>query len=506
MSFTNRIFTSVSICVFVFTAIGVHADEAVITSAEAVLDKEIRTILNARVCREGNVGVVVENLEDGRVVFEYNPDLPLKPASNQKILTTIGALGLLSPQYQFKTRVFRASDETNGVLGGDLYIKGGGDPFLVKEEMWLLADRVAAMGIRHVKGNIIADGSFFDSVGEPSPDWERIRMPLWYNAPTGGLAFNFNAITVIASPGAQPGDPVKISVDPPLECFQIEGQPTTGPPGSRITLILDIRETEGICHLLLKGRMPSTCGTQSYYRHINSADMYAGHAFKYYLEQVGVIVDGTVIRGETPESASEIVVHESEPLYGLLQAANKYSNNFMIEQIVKTIAAETVSNPGSTAEGLEKIKSYFTDIGMDTSGMVLNDGSGLSRSNLVSARQLARLIEYAVNESHYGPEFLTTLPVAGVDGTLKKRLKDHPDKRLVRAKTGLINNVVCLSGLVDGRRGKGLVFSILINRNHSRHRDSKEVQDEIVEALLTYWKTINTTGIREGSIGTENAQ
>lgn len=484
-----------------------RADEAAVSSDETALQAEIQRILNARVCREGTVGVVIMNLADNRIVFERNPDLPMKPASNQKILTTIGAMGLLSPQYQFKTTVFQGGESSHGVLNGDLFLKGGGDPFLVKEQMWIVAERVHAMGIHHVTGNIVTDSSFFDAVGEASPDWNRIKMPLWYNAPTGGLAFNFNAITVVATPGQSTGDPVTITVDPPLgNLFKIEGQPTTGPPGSRISLVLDIREKDDRCHLLLKGRMPVNCGTQSYYRHINLSSLYAGHAFKYYLEQVGVTVDGNVTRGVTPTDAQEVVTHESQPLSALLQAANKYSNNFMIEQIVKTIGAEVVSNPGSTAEGLDAIKEYFLKNGLNTEGMVLNDGSGLSRANRVTPMQLAALIAFAVNTSHFGPEFLTTLPVAGVDGTLKKRLKKNPDKRLVRAKTGLINNVVCLSGLVDGRRGQGLVFSIMINKNHSRHRDSKEVQDEIVEALLTYWKKQLDTEVQEGNIGSEIPQ
>ncbi|MCD4654476.1 D-alanyl-D-alanine carboxypeptidase/D-alanyl-D-alanine-endopeptidase [bacterium] len=471
----------------------VFAGESGSTAPEEILIKEFENILNARVCREGKVGLVVKDLKNGDILFQRNPMLPLVPASNQKIVTTIGALGLLSPQFSFKTSVYRNDELNSGVLDGNLYIKGGGDPFLVKEEMWKLAERVESMGITHTKGDIIADSTYFDGIGDPSKDWKRIKMPLWYNAPTGGLAFNFNAISVIATPGKRPDSLVTIKVDPPLDCFEVRGSPKTGPAGSRITLILDIKEINGKCVLLLKGRMPVDCDTQKYYRHVDNSTRYAGYAFKYYLEQVGITIDGDVAYGKTPSTARRVVVHESQPLYALLNRANKFSNNFMIEQTVKTIAAENVSFPGTTMKGLHAIKLYFSDqLGIDTEGMILDDGSGLSRKNRITAIQFTELIRYAVNESYFGPEFLSTLPIAGVDGTMKKRLKNHRTKRLVRAKTGLIDNVVCLSGLIDGRKGEGLVFSIMINRNKCRHRDSKTVQDKLLKSMLKYWNSRET--------------
>ncbi|MBN1295285.1 D-alanyl-D-alanine carboxypeptidase/D-alanyl-D-alanine-endopeptidase [bacterium] len=485
------------ICILLI-GLPVTADENSVLNADDHLHRAITAVLGHRVCREGQVGIYVSELSTGRSVFEHNPDLPLKPASNQKILTTIGALGLLSPEYAFSTHVMRDESGTQAIVEGNLYIIGGGDPFLVKEQLWILANQVYTAGIREVKGDIVADGSIFDDNGIPSPDWQRIKMPLWYNAPTGGLAFNFNAVSVVATPGSLPGQPVTIIADPALEYFQVSGEPTTGEKGSKITLILDIKEQDGFCSLVVKGRMPAGCETQSYYRHVSDSARYAGYAFKHYLEQNGVIVRGTVQPGKTPDSAGEVTLYQSDPLFILLQKANKFSNNFMMEQAVKTIAAEVHGKPGTTRQGLDAILGYLQKTGcVSTEGMVMSDGSGLSMNNRISARQFVDIMRYAVNESSFGPEFVTMLPVAGVDGTLRRRLKDHPEKRLVRGKTGLIDNVVCLTGLVDGRGGKGLAFSILINNNRSRHRDSKQIQDQIIEALLDYWKAIGKNGPTE---------
>jgi serine-type D-Ala-D-Ala carboxypeptidase/endopeptidase (penicillin-binding protein 4) len=452
----------------------------------------MNTVLNTRVCREGAVGIVIQDLYTGRVLFEHNPDTPLQPASNQKILSTTAALGILTPEYRFKTAVHYTGELTNGVVTGDLFLVGGGDPFLVKEELWKVAERVNAMGIRRVAGNIITDGTFFDAVGYPDTDWNRISMPLWYNAPTGGVAYNFNAISVMASPGTRQGDPVRITVDPPMEFFNIQSTAVTGTPRSRITLVLDVRENDDSIDIIMRGSLPTGTATQTYYRHLTSSQAYAGNAFRYYLESFGVTVDGAVTQGVLPAATRRVYVHESRLLSELLIPLNKYSNNFMIEQIIKTIAAEQCNCPGSTAHGLQIVHDFFqNEWGINTSGMVLSDASGLSRRNRVTARQFADILRYTLVESFFGPEFMAGQPLAGTDGTMRRRLADHPQQRIVRAKTGLINNVVCLSGVIDGRRGKGLVFSILINRNRGRHGESRQAQDRMLEAMLDYWNEVN---------------
>lgn len=454
----------------------------------AELRQQIGAILDRGICREGKTGVLIQDLRSGQVLIERNADTPMIPASNQKVLTTVGAFGILSPQYTFETSVRYSGTMKDGRVTGDLYLIGGGDPSLVKEEMWKIAERVGAMGIRSVSGDLVVDGHFFDGQGYPDEDWKRISMPLWYNAPTGGAAFNFNSISVIVAPGARPGDPARVSVDPPLEYFEVQNSAKTGPAKSKVSLVLDIADSDEKCLVVVKGKIPAQIKPQTYYRHLESADAYAGHSFRYYLEQTGVVVEGRVRQGKKPDKTAAVFQNQSAPLSELLRDANKVSNNFMMEQIAKTVGAETCDCAGSTRSGMQKIKDYFSsDVKLPTAGMVLSDGSGLSRLNRVTPRQMAGIIRWALNESTFGPEFLTCLPVAGVDGTMKRRLTKHPDKRLIRAKTGLINNVVCLSGVVDGRSGNGLVFSIFINQNKGRHGESKKAQDDILSSMLNYW-------------------
>lgn len=456
-------------------------------------ENEIQAILNTRVCRESVIGIMIQDLDSGRILFQHQADLPLQPASNQKILTTIGALGLLTPEYKFKTSIHYTGELVDGVVTGSLYFIGGGDPFLVMEELWKIADRVSAMGIRHVSGDLIVDGTFFDDSGYPDDDWGRIGMPLWYNAPTGGAASNFNAISILAAPGKRLGDPVKITIDPPLKFFTIQSSAVTGRARSSISLVLDLKQQDESCDIIMKGALPLNSRTQTYYRHLTLTDQFTGHTFQYLLNEKGIVIDGSVMRGNKPEQSTLIYEHNSRPLSELLITANKFSNNFMTEQVIKTIAAHTCNCPGSTDLGMRLIKEYFEkELKMDTKGMVLSDGSGLSRRNRITARQFCELLRNTLHKSCFGPEFLATQPIAGVDGTMKRRLNDHSDRRWIRAKTGSINNVVCLTGLIDGRCGRGLVFSILINKNRGRHGESRQAQDRMLEAMLDYWTAIHT--------------
>ncbi|MGB3976054.1 MAG: D-alanyl-D-alanine carboxypeptidase/D-alanyl-D-alanine-endopeptidase [bacterium] len=455
------------------------------------LEQAIKTVLNTRVCKESEVAVLIQELDTGRVLFQQNADLPLQPASNLKLLTTIGALELLTPEYKFKTSIHYCGDFVNGVITGNLYLVGGGDPLLVKEELWKIADSIYALGVRRVTGNLVIDSAFFDDVGYPDDDWKRIEMPLWYNAPTGGAASNFNAITVFATPGKKQGDPIKITIDPPVSFFNIQSTAVTAAPRSRASLVLSVKENQHSCDIITKGTLPAGMKTQTYYRHLVSSDELTGHTFRHFLNDKGIIIEGKVVKEAKPEKSTRLHVHESRTLSELLILVNKFSNNFMTEQILKTIAAEIGKCPGTTQDGTRILKEFFDkELHIDTRGMVLSDGSGLSRRNKVTARQFCELLRYGINDSFFGPELLVNQPVAGVDGTLKRRLNDHSNKRLVRAKTGSINNVICLTGLIDGRRGKGLVFSILINKNRGRNGESRQAQDRMLEAMLDYWASI----------------
>ncbi|MBN1549844.1 D-alanyl-D-alanine carboxypeptidase/D-alanyl-D-alanine-endopeptidase [bacterium] len=452
-----------------------------------LLKQQLSGILSNSILKRGNVGVGIYDLTSGSPLYEFNADTSLIPASNMKIFTTAAALGILGPEYTFSTDIYIAGNLSGSSLDGDIIIVGQGDPWIVKENLWLLAQDFADTGITSVTGCIVLDTSFFDDNPVPDPDWHRIKMPLRYNAPTSALSFNFNAIAVWVSPGKQPGAPAVVKIDPPSDYFVFNNQAVTGKARSRNTLVLAISKTNGKCTLLLKGSIPSDYKKTAYYRHVTEPEYYLGETFKHYLKQCGVNVSGGVQKGALPKHAEKIVSHDSKSLSALLTDANKYSNNLMIEQTLKTIGAVEFKSSGSTILGAKAVKNFFIEHGIDLTGFQMSDGSGLSRNNKATARQLASIFRLVLTQSTFGPEFMTALPVAGVDGTLKKRLKHDSRNRLVRGKTGLVQGVSCLSGVIDSRNGKGIVFSILFNDIGTHYTQAKQLQDKIVKALLDYW-------------------
>jgi serine-type D-Ala-D-Ala carboxypeptidase/endopeptidase (penicillin-binding protein 4) len=456
------------------------------TAAIASLQSKLSAIVG-KLPSNAKAGIVIADLSSGDVLFETSADTPMKPASNMKIITTAAALSKRGPEFTFQTSVLSSVPAKNGTLPGNLYFQGGGDPFLVQEQLWKITDSLRSHGLRHVKGNIVIDAGFFDDVPFPDKNWKRINNRYSYNAPTSGVAFNFNSVGVEVKPGDKIGDHAMVALQPDSKYFTVTNNTRTGRSGSRISLVLDLKETEGACIIDLKGSIPINCKPQLYWRHVKQPALYCGITFLDYLTQCGIRLDGRVVEGTVPEDAQILTTHTSRPLSTLLRDANKYSNNFMMEQILKTIGTGADSKPGSTEEGIRQVTEFLWETGMDIEGFVMQDGSGLSSGNRITARQACHLIRYIVNTSTYSPEFLNCLPIAGVDGTLKKRLKADPRHRMVRAKTGIINGATCLSGIVDGRGGQGLVFSLLFNTTHNRHRELKKCQDKILIQLLDYW-------------------
>lgn len=432
-------------------------------------------------------GIMIRDLQSDEILFQLNPDLPLVPASNMKLFTTVAALNILTPEYTFETKVYRSGDVSGGVIDGNLLLVGGGDPFLVPEQLWQLAQKVAATGIRKVSGDLIVDSSFFDSVPVPDPDWNRLGKSTWYSAPMCGLSYSFNVVTVTLKPGEKPGAPPQVILDPPDSHFSIVNNGTTGAAKTKSTMSATISETDSSSIVTVRGSIPLKGSPKSYRTQIKHPDLFAGGAFRALLAQNGVTVTGVLRAGKRQGTEKQVAIIESQTLSHILMGANKFSNNFMVEQILKTIGAETYSSPGSTISGARAVKEFLKEVGINTNGFFMNDGSGLSRKNRVTPRQLADCMRFVLRDSTFAPELLNSLPVAGIDGTLRKRFKSDARSRLIRAKTGLINNVSCLTGVVDGRQGKGFVFSIMVNKSQNQHAAAKALQDKILKILLDAW-------------------
>lgn len=427
------------------------------------LTKRLAFIFKDEKLDRTNLGVSVYSLSRQEPLFEMNADKALSPASTIKLLTGLVALKKLGPDYTYKTEVYASGPIENGVLRGDLYLKGGGDPSLVTERMYLLVSDLVRTGLRQVTGTIYTDDSVFDPI---KVDAARIPTDTdrAYNAPVGGLSFNYNTTTAYFRPGANVGEKARVSVEPDTGYISITNQSRTSARNSRYDLVASRIRGNGGDTIAVRGTIPYGLAEQRSYFNIVSPEQYAGTAMRYLLEMRGVKVLGRQVRaGTVPASARKVAELESLPLREIVTLMNKFSNNFIAEALVKTLGKEIKGAPGSTDKGLEVLREEATRLGLNTSGFHVVSGSGLTRDNRVTPRQFVQLVNAAYLDFDVLPELLASLPIAGKDGTLRRRMKGTSAYGKLRAKTGSIDGVAALVGLVQSRGGELLAFAVLMN-------------------------------------------
>ncbi|HXH28228.1 MAG TPA: D-alanyl-D-alanine carboxypeptidase/D-alanyl-D-alanine-endopeptidase, partial [Candidatus Polarisedimenticolia bacterium] len=363
------------------------ADAAVPASPLAA---RLAPLLKSPALNPDETGLVLMTLPAGRTVFARNPDRLLRPASTLKIITSAAALALLKPEYVFETRLLAdAPIDPSGAIAGNLYLQGSGDPALVGESFWLMARRLAAMGLRRVEGELVADDSYFDGVRRP-PGWRSADVDSWFNAPVSALSCNFNVVTVRVDPSPFLGTRPDVTLEPIASYFQVlnRATTTTGPTTLSVTrLYQDERNTLVIGGTIRRGGPPIVAN-----RAVEEPALYALHAFQEIARSEGISILGELVSGTTPDTARELHRHDSKPLSVLVHDMNKNSNNFMAEALVKTLGAQFVGMPGTTANGIEVMRTYLAGIGVNPEEAQLYDGSGLSDQDRVTARLLTQLL------------------------------------------------------------------------------------------------------------------
>lgn len=451
---------------------------------QATLSEHCERILSDPGLKGGFQGVAIVSLRDGRTLYAHNEDTLFLPASSQKLFTSAAALDALGPDWRYVTRVLRAGTvEPDGTLQGDLYLQGSGDPLLETADLDALAQAVKRAGIRRVRGWVFGDGSRFDRQ-RYGPGWEWDDMPFYYAAPVSGLNLNKNLVRVEVKPGMRVGDPVQVVVEPETMRVLVSVRARTGEKGTSSTLTIG-RET-GRSVITVEGTLaidaqPGAQTSQAVT--VEEPALYAAELFHQRLKAAGVAVEGLSGEGVTPVGAAEIARHESLPLSALLARLNKPSDNLVAECLLKTLAAERTGQ-GSWSIGRRLATERLIGMGLPSDGFRIADGSGLSRHNYLSARSMTRLLE-AMYRRPDGKAFIDSLPIAGVDGTLRNRMRETPAAENCRAKTGTMSSVSSLCGYVVTKRGETLAFAILMS-NHPSNEQARIAQDRIA-ALLAEW-------------------
>ena len=437
------------------------------------------------------VGVKVVSLRSGVTLFENNADRLFIPASNTKLLTAVSALKTLGADYRFSTRLYL--DERFSVSGdtlhSNIYLKGAGDPEFDTEALKALAVQLGRFDIRYIAGDVVADESYLDDVRLGSGwMWDDVQYD--YSAQISALTINRNCVTVVVVPGDSANAPVQVSLEPATSYMTLDVQAVTAPAGLpdsvRIPLRIRRRWEDHSNVIVVNGRYPIDTDTLRSVRTVEEPALYAATLLRDLLKDAGIHATGAVRKSKMPEETVDIAVHRSEPLPSAVAFVLKDSDNLAAELLVKTLGAHTTGTPGTVRSGLQVIRRVMAGAALDTLLYRQVDGSGLSTYNLISPRQIIDLLRFAYRDTTLRTPFLSSLPIAGVDGSLRFRMPSLAASRNLVAKTGTMSGVSCLSGFVNPGAYEPLAFSIMMNHYIGSSRTARQAQDEICRILAAY--------------------
>ena len=451
----------------------------------ASLPEAIDAILVDSRLTDAQIGISVVDLATGKSIYGRGAELALNPASNAKLVTTSAALRLLGPEHRYVTRVLRKDGGlAGGTVSGDVYLQGSGDPELVTEDLLSLAAELAARGVKKITGGIVVDASAFDRDEYP-PGFEQKQEVASYRSRSGAVSVNFNSFVLRAAAGAKVGDAALIGLDPPVRSIRVVSTATTA-AGRGTQLFADLEDTKAGITLELRGTIGEDAPAARYRYPIDDPSRQAGEVFAWALKANGIKVTRSKIKfGKPPSKARGLAAHFSRPLGSLIRPVNKYSNNFMAEQILKTLADPEA--PATFASAVARLDAELRAAGLPMEGVKMVNGSGLYDTNRVTPKLLTALLGLMYEDFRYSADFLASLSVMGVDGTARSRLDDTAAERWVRVKTGTLDGISALSGYVGAKNRKPIVFSLLFNDLPGQSTASaRSIQDEIVDAIVLH--------------------
>lgn len=429
--------------------------------------------------------VLVVSLDRGDTLYARQADRLYTPASNLKLFTSASAYRWLGPDYRFTTALLATGPVRGDTLRGDVVLVGRGDPDLVTADLAALADTLAGRGVRVVTGDVRADASWFDDV-EWGSGWMWDDGPFWYWPYVSALTLDDNTVKVVVRPGAAPGDTVRVALEPPTAYVRVRVTATTvgrGEPDSLEVVRHWVPVKENAVDV--GGTLPLGADSIVAERTVEDPALFAATVLDELLAARGVEVLGAPVRRPLAGAAADTVaVHVSPPLAESVHNLLKISDNLTAEQLVKVVGAETAGPPGSYEKGLHAERLFLSrEVGLDTLRIHLADGSGVSRYNLVTARQIVRLLGWMARREDLFESWFAGLPVAGEDGTLEDRMGGSAAEGRVHAKTGSLSGVSSLSGYATAADGERLAFSTIMEFFTGPTGPRRAVQDSIAAAL-----------------------
>lgn len=408
-------------------------------------------------------------------------DAPRHPASTMKLLTTLAALEQLGPAWRWKTEVYATAPVQNGRLDGDIYMKGHGDPYLVIEHFWQLLRALRAAGLETIHGDLVLDQGHF--AREPGDAADFDNQPLRaYNVLPRALLVNFQAVNFQFLPQLALKR-VHILADPLPANVVVENRVTLveGPcRGGFRHLAMKLRHDQGVTRVIFSGAYDSGCGDNELFRVVSEPASYIVGLFRALWTQLGGRFEGDVREGAVPPGASVLHTRYSPPLTDIVRSINKYSNNVMARQLLLTLGAEYGGAPGTTEKGIQAVREWLGGRNLSFRELVLENGAGMSREETISARHLGQVL-LAGWGSRYMPEFISSLPLAAMDGTLRRRFNGAGLEGQMHLKTGLLRDVRSVAGYVLDRAGRRVVVVCLHNHARADTAAGEAVQEAVLQ-------------------------
>lgn len=447
------------------------------------LPAPVARVLKAAGVPASAVAVLVQDVDARMPRASFNADRPMNPASVMKLVTTYAALELLGPAYTWKTEAYASGPLKDGVLEGDLVLKGGGDPKLGFEQFWLLLRQLRAKGLREIRGDLVLDrGRFALEPHDPAHfDNEPLRP---YNVGPDALLLNYKSIRLGFVPDAETRGVAVYAEPSPAQLDIVNLVKLTDAACGNAWyegIRMDLAHAGAGARLVLTGSYPAACGEKS--RHVAVLDhpQFIAGVFRQLWRELGGQFPGGVREGAVPPGARLLAHSESPALAEVVREINKFSNNVMARQLWLTLGAEAAQRPAGSADAEGAVRDWLARKALRMPELSIENGAGLSRSDRISADSLGRLLLSAW-ASPVMPEFIASLPLAGVDGTMKKRLNGSGVAGQAHVKTGYLDGVRALAGYVLDRRGKRVVVVFLAN--HPNAAATKAAQEALLDCAF----------------------
>jgi len=452
----------------------------VVAASDDTLPIPVQNVLRHRQVPDDTLSVYVEDLESGEILLRWQDGIPRNPGSTIKLLTTLVALDVLGPTYAWQTDIFALGPINDGRLDGDLLIRGGGDPFLVTERVWQLLRRIRQAGIRDISGDLLIDDSYFavDNHDPAAFDRQPLRA---YNVAPNALLMNFKVVRYWFEPNRE-ANSVQIWLDPLLANLAVDNRLTLAPGAcSGYQRGITITSNDAIDKMTFSGKFPSGCKRYAMDRTALEHNEFAYGLFTALWRESGGIFEGGWKNAVAPKNVEPLIQFGSLPLADVITRINKYSNNVMARQLLYTLSAEVLGVPGTEAGGRRVVGDWLQQRGLEFSELAFDNGAGLSREARMTAADFAAMLRFAWQQT-YMPEYVASMSLAGLDGTLTNRLDNRVLEGSAHLKTGSLDHVSAIAGYLQSRSGRRFVVVVL--QNHADiHRGPGE---EIQEALLRW--------------------